>query len=265
MRETGGERQAGELEYARPMPSVRRFDPNVGSFVAGFIFLASVPLLGGTRGLHAEINPFTVLIWLVLGIVASCFVAAAREERTFLGARTRLGRAGTVLTGFGWILGTMLVLWPARDPHDSDVRRQNRCASNLRQIGQAMLLYANEYGGRYPDRPEDLLFSPDISPEIFICPSSDHVPATGPSTRAIREAVASGGHFSYVYVARGLTSQEAGPDHVLAHEPRDNHTTERPGINVLFGDGMVEYIEEPQASRLLRELRAGRNPPTNWR
>ena len=247
------------------MPSVRRVDANVVAFFAGLIFLASVVFPSMPGGLHGERNPIGIIIWMGVGIIATCCVAAAWEQRSFLGARTRLGRAGMVLTAFGWILGLAVGLAPRTDPHASDVRRQARCAQNLRSIGQAMLLHAQENGGRYPDRPERLLFSPDMNAEIFVCPSSDHVPATGPTTRAVHDAVASGGHFSYVYVAKEMSAPQAGPSHVLAYEPRDNHDAERPGINVLFGDGHVEYVTEPQASQLIQKLRKRENPPTNWR
>ena len=32
-------------------------------------------------------------------------------------------------------------------------------------------------------------------------------------------------------------------------------------MNVLFADGRVEWIDEPQAKHLLAELSAGHNPP----
>jgi len=38
---------------------------------------------------------------------------------------------------------------PSKSPHDSAPRVKS--ASNLRQIGQAIQLYTNENGGRYPD------------------------------------------------------------------------------------------------------------------
>ena len=87
-----------------------------------------------------------------------------------------------------------------------------KCASNLRQIGQAMLLYANDHNGAYPrvifvagpdpkpvwgtaDQPNDvtatmflLLRTQDITPEVFNCPSSstDADPFGGGGTNATR-------------------------------------------------------------------------------
>ena len=72
-----------------------------------------------------------------------------------------------------------------------------KCASNLRQIGQALLLYANDHQGAYPrvvyiggpdpkptwgtpDQPNDvtgamflLLRTQDITSDVFTCPSSN--------------------------------------------------------------------------------------------
>ena len=52
----------------------------------------------------------------------------------------------------------------------------------------ALAVYANDHGGRYPDRPEELLAT-DITPEIFVCPSTEDVPATGATTRAVSDAL----------------------------------------------------------------------------
>jgi len=87
-----------------------------------------------------------------------------------------------------------------------DVSNRVKCASNLRQIGQAMLLYANDNGGKYPRvifatgpdpkptwgtgaagsnpfvdvQPNDvtatmflLLRTQDITSEVFVCPNSN--------------------------------------------------------------------------------------------
>src|SRR2546421_689392 len=105
-----------KLDYAGRLPSVRRTDPGAAAFFCALLFLASF-MLTGWGGLHGELNPLGVLVWLVLGIVTTCFVAAAWEQRTWLGARTRIGRAGTVLAGFGWIIGCIAVFGPRHDPH----------------------------------------------------------------------------------------------------------------------------------------------------
>ena len=244
------------------MPSVRQLDPSVGAFFFGLCLLPCALLVGRMRG---QINPLGLLVFLAVGVTATCFVAAAWEQRTFLGARTRLGRAGTVLTVFGWIFGMLLMYpWPSDDGH-AIIRQQTTCASNLRQIGQAMLLYANDHGGRYPDRLEELLFSVAIESSCFVCPGSDDAPATGPTTRAISDAIANGGRVSYIYLGKDHNANTVTVNMVMAYEGRGNHTSRIAGINVLFGDGHVEFVNEVQASRLIAKLRGGENPPMNWR
>src|SRR4051794_5255926 len=46
------------------------------------------------------------------------------------------------------LLGAALVL--SKEPLAQETQRRIKCASNLRMIGQAMLLYANENRGAYP-------------------------------------------------------------------------------------------------------------------
>ena len=67
------------------------------------------------------------------------------------------------------------------------------------------------------------------------------------------------GHNSYVYAAANLSADAATRDHVLAYEHRHNHGGD--GMNVLFGDGNVRWLDDDDATHLLAELTAGRNPP----
>jgi len=101
-------------------------------------------------------------------------------------------------------LGILVGCFAGRNGHETSARV--RCASNLRQIGQALLLYANDNGGHYPRviyipgadpkptwgtgaagnnpfvdvQPNDvtaamflLLRTQDITSEVFTCPSSN--------------------------------------------------------------------------------------------
>jgi prepilin-type processing-associated H-X9-DG protein len=45
---------------------------------------------------------------------------------------------------------------------------------------------------------------------------------------------------------------------VLAYEPVANHGT---GSNVLYADGTVTFMVEPNASRVIQQVAAGQNPP----
>jgi prepilin-type processing-associated H-X9-DG protein len=122
-----------------------------------------------------------------------------------------------------------------------------------------MLLYANEYGGHYPDKVEKLLTYEDIAPEAFVCPATSDTPAPVGSNPSLTAAssLTSGGHFSFVYVAAGLTNT-APANAVLAYEPMANHRT---GANFLWGDGHVSFEPKAEAEKLIVQLQQQINPP----
>lgn len=156
----------------------------------------------------------------------------------------------------GIALLASIVLPPAPRSHDMAFRV--RSASNLRQIGQAIEVYNSEFKGRYPDTFRDLFLAEDIGAECFVCPSSSDTRAQGPTTQAIAANLLAGGHCSYLYVGKGLTAQTTTPDMVIAFEPLT--VNRRKGMNVLFGDGHVEFIYAPQAAVILNQMKQGQWP-----
>ena len=103
------------------------------------------------------------------------------------------------------------------------------------------------------------LMDQDLTPAVFICPNTNHTPAAlGPTTQATAANIHSGGHLSYIYLGKGFTSSVA-PNVILAYEPLSNHYGN--GMNVLFGDGHVEFIHTAEATALIAELTTGHNPP----
>ena len=56
-----------------------------------------------------------------------------------------------------------------------------------------------------------------------------------------------------------LTADVVTRDHVLAYEHLPNHGNG--GMNVLFGDGNVRWVERAEAERMVEELSHGHNPP----
>lgn len=137
--------------------------------------------------------------------------------------------------------------------------KARRCPSNLRQIGLAMLMYANDHGGQIPPTP-DLLLDPaadGVRSEEFVCPFTHDHPASGKTAAELRADLARPGHNSYVFT--GLTGQfnDLTIDHVLAYDRPGNHT----GANVLYGDGHGVWLDDQQTAHLIAELNAGHNPP----
>ena len=119
--------------------------------------------------------------------------------------RTRRGRGGSRPRGLTYIdvivlllcVGLGILVGCYTGCRSRETANRVKCASNLRQIGQALLLYSNDYNGAYPrvayvggadpkpvwgtdGQPNDvsatlflLLKTQDITAEVFICPSSN--------------------------------------------------------------------------------------------
>ena len=132
-----------------------------------------------------------------------------------------------------------------------------KCSSNLRSIGQAVQMYANENRGLFPPDFGTLLITQDLTSEVFVCYSTNDVRADGPTMQAVAEKLSAGGHLSYVYTGKGMTLNSPA-NAVLAYEPLSNHGD---GMNVLFADGRVNWIDPVRGRKLLAELDAGHNPP----
>lgn len=95
------------------------------------------------------------------------------------------------------------------------------CGGNLRQIGQATFIYAEAHRGVLPDSMDALYrFHPDMSPVVRGCNFSKQPFVFRPPVQLLRDL---------------------RPDDVLAYEPEDAHAGR--GLNVLFGDGRVEWLD----------------------
>lgn len=132
--------------------------------------------------------------------------------------------------------------------------RANRvkCASNLRQIGQGCLLYANDHKGQYPP---DLgtLVKEGLNEETFVCPSGDtQVP---PDVRGNPDKAAAwvNQHGDYTYLGAGK-KENLPADTILAYEKAQDH--DRQGMNMLFWDGHVDWYVLPAAEQLIQRQKA---------
>lgn len=102
------------------------------------------------------------------------------------------------------------------------------CASNLRQIGQALLLYQMDHDGMWPTRLDELVTNKSITLEVLQC-AETHKPSIFNRPNAIAKNVAA--------------------DDVVAYEPLDYHDGE--GSNVLYGDGHVNWLTPEELKRAL--------------
>ncbi len=102
-----------------------------------------------------------------------------------------------------------------------EAARKAVCSSNLKIIGLALAIYANDHDDKYPLRLEDLLagYLPDA--EALQCPSD------------------SSEERSYLYVPGLSVAHEPTP--IVVFERKGNHAG---GRNVLYTDGHVEWMSE---------------------
>ena len=139
------------------------------------------------------------------------------------------------------------------DTGSRETRDRVHSQMNLRQIGQGILMYTQDYAGSYPDTLPTLLMAEDIGPGIFVSPSTNDTPAIGPTTRAIADSLLTGGHCSYVYLGRGWNARAVTAKTVVAYEPPANQRT---GGNVLFGNGDVKFCSAQWWSKYFAALSA---------
>lgn len=129
-----------------------------------------------------------------------------------------------------------------------------KSASNLRQIGLANMLYANENGGKFADDLGTLARTQDINPDAFVSPRTGKQLRMGPgmSPEQIADLVES--HTDYVWLGKGLTTATATADRVIAYE---NYERVSDGVNLLYGDGHVEFQLMNDAFEQIERARAG--------
>ncbi len=135
-------------------------------------------------------------------------------------------------------------------------------SEDLRQIGQAILLYNHDYNGEYPATLGDLLAHEDMTPSEFVAPADDkNTPATGDDIDAILANFNAGGHCSFIYAGKGLVAKDVPADAVICYEPLSLH--EGQGIYLLFGDGHVEFMS-PNYARAIIAADASGVRPVRW-
>lgn len=145
----------------------------------------------------------------------------------------------------GAALGTSVLL-PSVN-HARELANRVKSASNERLIGTAILMYANDHQGKYPATLGELTQTEDIAPSVFVSPLSDtHLPdgLNMPSEKS--DWV--NNHSEYVYVGAGLDNAKATPDTVVVYEKP--FPGEKDGMNVLYGDGHVEWQKTAAAEKI---------------
>jgi len=117
--------------------------------------------------------------------------------------------------------------------------------SNERQIGQAMIMYANENKQKYPPDLGTLVKAEEFIPaSTFISPDSNtQVP---PGLTRDQQADWVNVHSDYIYLGSGLGTN--GPaDQILLYEKPGAHGGQ--GMGLLYNDGHVEWQNTGEAMR----------------
>ncbi|MBC8105983.1 MAG: zinc-ribbon domain-containing protein [Anaerolineae bacterium] len=231
-----------QMQYQSPMNAAKATKLAIASLIFGCIGVI-VPVVG--------------VVAVTLGIIA-----LLKTRNPQVGGRG-IAIAGISVGGAGFVISACLmsILLPSLGRARETANRV-KCASNLRQIGQAMLLYANDNRGAYPHTPDLLLLTQDITPEVFICPTGNHTPVSSDlvqqALKTPNTPLLTPGKTSYVYLGKGKTNNVSA-DTVVVYELMTDHDGD--GGNFLFGDGHVEWESRATADAMIAEIEAGNNPP----
>jgi prepilin-type processing-associated H-X9-DG protein len=149
--------------------------------------------------------------------------------------------ANPLLSPLAWVDSP--VIWlalgiPTLGAAEEAVDRE-KSAANLRQIGQAILLYTNENKGKFPPDLATVVKTQDVTAEVLKSPYGPAKAAGGDivlvAPAGVNPMAAQGGA-ERVFVAYDQAALEAGE-----------------GTNVLFGDGHVEWLAADAFKRGLDE------------
>lgn len=221
-----------------------------------WLFVAGV---AASALVHPSIPPALVVL-IVLAAPAAAVLGLIAQHRSG-GGRAR-GARGAMLFGSAVTLITLAIafLLPTlcRSSEQAD---RVKCASNLRQIGQALSAYADAHAGRFPPDLAALAAASELTPATFICASSNDTPAVIDKSSDWAAALKADTHqLSYVYLAAGLSKSDVTSESVLVGENAGNHLGE--GMNLLFGDLHVEWFPKGEGQRMMMARHASTGPTT---
>lgn len=143
------------------------------------------------------------------------------------------------------------VLLPALNRAREQANRV-KSANNLRQIGLAAFMYANQQNGKLPKDFATLYKDEDLHMEMFINP---HTKTSAPAGLTPEQQQAwVNEHSDYVWNGAGKKNT-MGSDEPLAWEKPEGAAQ---GLNILYGDGHVEWHAMPDALEQIHKAEAKR-------
>jgi len=197
-----------------------------------------IPLYSGSW-----LAPIPAALGLAVGIFSYRRTNPANNgDKTLSGAAVILGSAALAL----FLIDRSVII-----PRMSRLREENsriQCGLDMRTIGQALRLYADDRGGAYPPDLGVLVKTCGMKPDDFIC---TNVALEPPANMSVAQAAAWVDQDStYVYAGAGLTTK-CGPSTILLYEKDANHDGN--GMNILFADNHWEFHTLPEAHKMIEE------------
>jgi prepilin-type processing-associated H-X9-DG protein len=234
---------APTLDYNRPAPPSPERYLGYAKKCSGWGFL--VPFLG--------------LIGIGFGIATAAQESLSNAQRKSGMQWAGIGVLATLINPLMCIAIVLPSLGHAR-PESNVIK----CASNLRQIGLAIQMYANDNNDALTPDIVTLLSTQDLTTDVFLCPQSEHdtiVRGGGPAS--VVEGTSTCSYLFYRFPSQKLG--QLPRDAILVFEKDCFHTPANQGMNVLHADGSVTTLTEAEAKVVMRELMTGQNPPPSLR
>ncbi|MGC4033356.1 MAG: hypothetical protein QM754_16820 [Tepidisphaeraceae bacterium] len=149
-------------------------------------------------------------------------------------------------------------------PEAQQARRQAKqiqCSTNLRKIGLAFQAYINaDRNGDFPPDLPTLVVSQELSADVFLDPADpSRRTEVGPVNNWASKIVPGSDHCDYIYPYQSGWNQSINPKTIVLYEPLSSHNGD--GINVVYADGEVNWLETGDASRVIASIQGGHNPP----
>ncbi len=139
-----------------------------------------------------------------------------------------------VVVGALFFLGSILLPSGCKS---RETANRIKCAANLRQIGNALMLFAKEHDGKFPDQLSELIATEDLTPSGLVCPSGTADASTASSPTQLAADLLDKRYSSYIYIRQNL----GNPDKAIVVESVKDHDED--GICVLFGDYHAEFMQ----------------------
>ena len=182
------------------------------------------------------------VVGLILGIIA--LVRANSEPQRYGGGGMAIGGIVTGALGvllFPVMIGFMMAILLPSLSRARELAKRAVDSANLRGVGQSLAIYAHDNDGAFPPDLEALVVAGMCTPKQFINPSSGNVePAC-----------------DYYYVVWSCAEAGQGEgvqvDWITAYSDPAFHAGE--GANILYYDGHVEFVKEPQFSEQVERFK----------